>query len=124
MILTGDTIIKVIGDEFGVTEEAIRGPRRTEHLADVRQYCYYAFDILWPRVTQSAIAHYFNKDHTTVLYGIRAAARKLAENQSHKRRLDSCIEALGGHERGHCACGEIILGPPPANDRAGLGLSR
>ncbi len=123
MILTGDTIIKVIADEFGVTKEAIRGPRRTENVADVRQYCYYAFDLLWGRVTQGAIAHYFNKDHTTVLYGIRAAVRKLEANPGHKRRLNACIEALGGHERGRCSCGEAILALP-ANDRTSLELSR
>ena len=70
----GDTV-REISRQFGVEIPLLLGPRRTKRIAWARQaawwllYCHN--DLSYPR-----LGLWFNRDHTTVLYGVRAAERR------------------------------------------------
>ena len=68
-------VINEVSDATGIPVAAIRGPRRTAKLALVRQFAMYvAREETDAPITTIAAA--FNRDHSTVIYGIKAEAAR------------------------------------------------
>lgn len=96
-MITLDTIIRVVADEFGVEYGSILSRRRTEKISRVRQYCYFAAETIWSGATITSISRCFGRDHTTILYGIKKAKRNLKNNQSDFEKMQILFEAIVEH---------------------------
>lgn len=71
-------VINEVSDVTGIPVAEIRGKRRTKRLAMVRQFAMFvAREETDARLTEIAAA--FNRDHSTVIYGIRAEAARRAQ---------------------------------------------
>lgn len=68
-------VIAAVCALYGVTEEMLRGKRRTAYLARVRQIC--AF-LLRSRsgLSYPEIGHTLNRDHSTMIYACREIAAR------------------------------------------------
>lgn len=72
-----ESIINDYSRASGFTVEDLCSPKRTRAIAHVRQDCMLAIR----RSTSlglSQIGQFFNRDHTTVMHGIRASEKRLA----------------------------------------------
>lgn len=68
-----------VANHYGLTWDEILGPAREHRVAHPRQE---AFALIWAqgRLSLPAIGRRFNgRDHTTVLHGVRAHEKRLAE---------------------------------------------
>lgn len=83
MIRTDPTMAEIaaqVAAERRISVAELKGGRRDAFLAQARQ------EAMWrmreqDRWTLPQIGRFFNRDHTTVLHGIRAYARRLEEKQ-------------------------------------------
>lgn len=89
-----ESIIRVIADEFDVEYNLVRGSRRTKEISLVRQYCYFAIEKIWAGATIMSIARCFDRDHTTILYGIKKAKQNLEKRPSDFEKMQISLEAI------------------------------
>ena len=66
----------------GYSFDEITGHSRVRPLAYCRQDAYAAVRNAYPAAGVKRIAGYFNRDHATVLYGIRQSQRRAAERHA------------------------------------------
>lgn len=64
-------IMARVGKPFGVTPEMMQGPRRTRNIAWPRMAAMAAIRAEKPNLSYPAIGTLFNRDHTTILHGVR-----------------------------------------------------
>lgn len=62
-------IASQVSEATGVSVEDMRSPSRLRHHARARQYCFYFGRA--KGLSYAQIGRYFNRDHTTVMYGVR-----------------------------------------------------
>jgi chromosomal replication initiator protein len=83
-------IIEVVADRFGVELGDVRSPARGRNVAWPRQYAMLLARELTP-LSLPTLGHIFERDHTTVLLGIRAAEKRAGQD----RALSLKLEAIG-----------------------------
>ena len=73
-------IVNEVREKHGLTEEQLVSDNRQRHLIACRQEIYWRLsrETAW---SLSRIGHYMNRDHTTIIWGIRAHKRKLEAGQ-------------------------------------------
>ncbi len=71
-----DKIIEFIAKAFGVTDNDIRSNKRHANVVLARQVTMYVINEV-TNLTLQEIGSYFNQTHTTVLYGINQAKKKM-----------------------------------------------
>ena len=79
MRLSVPAIRKVVEKFYGISEKDTRGPQRTRKLVRPRQIAMYLARELTPASLPRIGIHY-GRDHTTVLYGCRVVAKRLAKD--------------------------------------------
>ena len=88
-----DTIINVVADYFSLTEEDIKGPRRSRELAVPRQIamflCRDLANISFPRIGEA-----FHRDHSTVLHGVEKVDEELKKDVTLASQVDDLRRRL------------------------------
>lgn len=72
-----EEITQAVSEETGIPVEDIKSIKRTQDIARARQYCFYR--ARQHGFTLSQIANEFNRDHTSVLHGVRRIKELLSE---------------------------------------------
>ncbi len=70
-LLTAAQIIQAVGDEFGVTVEAIKSERRTNLLVAVRRRAIVRVFLAKPKASLPMIGKWFDRDHTTIMWSLQ-----------------------------------------------------
>lgn len=74
-------VIDAVATHYDVNRADLVGPRRMEPLAQRRQIAYFLAYRLCPEASLPKIAQAFGKrDHTTVMHGCKAVAKRLEAN--------------------------------------------
>lgn len=70
--ITGGAVVEFVAMRYGVSPEALAGPRRANPLTRARQFAMYAMRLLCPHLSYPAIGRLLGgRDHTTILHGCR-----------------------------------------------------
>tara|TARA_R110000782_G_scaffold134739_3_gene227086 strand:+ start:406 stop:849 length:444 start_codon:yes stop_codon:yes gene_type:complete len=81
------SIVQVVARFFGVSEGHLFGRARTRACAEPRRVAMYLMREE-TSMTLSAIGRMFNRDHTTVIYGVQTVKDEIMRNPSFARNLD------------------------------------
>ncbi len=85
--ISANDIVRVVGDFYNVTDEELRGSRRTRRIAQPRQVVMYLMreetDASLPQIG----AELGGRDHTTVLYGYERVRARLEQENQFKREV-------------------------------------
>lgn len=93
-MITVGHIINAIYTETGHTPELLRGPRRSRPLAYSRQYAFLLAYELCPHLSLVTIARAFNRDHTTILWGLKQARERLRRDPNLERWINGIQRRL------------------------------
>lgn len=93
-MITIGHIINAVHIETGYAPEMLRGPRRCRQLAWARQYAFLLAYELCQQSSMVMIGRAFNRDHTTVLWGLKQARKRLRADPSLERWLDGIQRRL------------------------------
>lgn len=77
--LPAKAIATVVADFYGIDLAAMLGPRCGRYLAHPRQIAMYLIYELTP-LSLPMIAKFFQRDHTTIMYGVRITNARIARN--------------------------------------------
>ena len=86
-------IIRAITVAFDLSEEDLMSKRRTRFLAYTRFAAYYCFQKLTP-CSLMEIGRIFDRDHTTIMYGISRVEQIRMENPEYDKRISSVLTGL------------------------------
>ncbi|WP_226552963.1 helix-turn-helix domain-containing protein [Celeribacter naphthalenivorans] len=78
-INTASAIATRVAEKYGITLGDLRGPERTRNIAHPRQEAMAAIRAARPDMSLPQIGRFFNRDHTTVIHGIRAVEKRAAQ---------------------------------------------
>ena len=89
-------LIRDVAEQYGLTPEDIQASSQKATIAHPRQHVYYAL-YATGRCSLSMIGSWFNKDHSTILHGIRRHARRfnLPVPEYPRMHIDSRVCANG-----------------------------
>ncbi|MBI1682359.1 helix-turn-helix domain-containing protein [Caulobacter hibisci] len=76
--ITMPIVLEAVSGAYGVSVEELRGPKRQRRISLARQHAMWLMNGL-PHLSLPMIGRFLNRDHTTVLFGIRAHERRVAE---------------------------------------------
>jgi chromosomal replication initiator protein len=93
-MITFERIIGQFAKDFGYQVDELKGERRTAPLATVRQLSYMACINLLPKMSVTSIGRRYDRDHTTILHGLKAAQKKLQDNPDLRNRYIATCEKL------------------------------
>lgn len=82
--------------EYGVTFNELVSQRRWAKLSFARQVAMYLCKKLTAKSLPEISRLFGNRDHTTVLHGVRKIERLLATDPELRARVDAIAESLGG----------------------------
>lgn len=82
------SILTAVAAEFGVTVDDLRGPSRRGCYAYPRQMVMYLGRNLTPWSLDRIGAELGGRDHTTIMHGVAAVTRRLAEDLDLVERLE------------------------------------
>ena len=91
-------VLDLVSDEFGVPREALARENRARELSHPRQVAM----LIAARhrgYSTPRIGRALRRDHSTVVYGIRAAEARAAQDPDLARRIDRVVEQLHQQER-------------------------
>lgn len=84
--VTPQNILDVVCENYGVTEEDLKGPARSQNISNPRQIGVYLIrDMLG--LSYEDIADMLNKRHTTVMYGYEQTKKKVNLNAEFKQQI-------------------------------------
>lgn len=90
-----DKIMELVSQEFGLPETAITGPSRTEEVTVAR------FAVMWLlrqqsdyRITLSRAGRMLNRDHGTIIHGVRRATEIMLLDKEYHRRVFSIMDKI------------------------------
>lgn len=72
-------IVEAVALRRGLTPAAIQAKGQTYVISHARQEVYYELRQLLPQPTLPMIARWFEADHTTVLWGVKAHTKRLEQ---------------------------------------------
>ena len=92
-IITPETIIDICSKYYQVKSEDIMGERRTKEISLARQVCmYFISEIL--NYSRLKTAKFLNKDHATVIYGIRQIENKIKNEPEFRNEIEKLKEDI------------------------------
>lgn len=92
--ITAQQVCDVVCEYFNVSEQELKGPRRTKDVAFARQVAMYALRHLTD-LSLAKIAEFFGKkDHTTVMHAEKTVEKSMTENANVKREVDDVLAKL------------------------------
>lgn len=92
-IITTDIIIESCAGFYSVKKEDILGKRKTKEIAKARQVSMYMMRELMG-YSQLKISKFFDKHHTTIMYGIREIENEMREDPEFNLQIKSLIEDI------------------------------
>ena len=93
-MISVQSVIREVAFRTGTTPDLLKGPRRSRPLAYPRQLAFLLSASLCPHTSIVKISKEFNRDHTTVLYGIKRAQTRLRENPALQKLADEICEQI------------------------------
>lgn len=93
--LPGEVVIAAVSREFDVSVDEMKGASRCQWASEPRQIAWMLLR-KWTRWTVENIGDEFNRDHTTVLYGVRKAQRRVRETKPLRMMLETIEDSLMG----------------------------
>lgn len=84
----------VVATAHGLTREHMRCESRARRFAVARQEAYYLARELTSHSLPSIGNQFGRRDHTTILYGIRKIAARVATDEKLAARLDACRQKI------------------------------
>lgn len=91
MRLTAERVIALVADEFGLMHNELRSDRRSRTTAAARFLAEWLARKLTTHSVNEIARAFGNRDHTTILYGIRQAEFRLKHDVTYRRR---CMNVL------------------------------
>jgi len=84
------SIVDFVATELDINPQKLKRPDRNRIYVQARNMCYF---ILLHQVgmTSVAIGHYFNRDHSTVLHGLRMHKNDYEQNETYKEKFDEIV---------------------------------
>lgn len=89
-----DEIVRAVGKFYGITHADLISARRTSHIVRPRQVAMYLSRMLTLRSLPEIGRRIGNKDHTTVLHGVRLIAARIEKDQSLRGEILSLTNKL------------------------------
>lgn len=86
-------IVRLVAKEYGVSEQDIRGKRRTKTVSEARQVCMWLARQMTDG-TFSSIGSYFDRDHATALTSINKIDRMSQNDRSFMYKLEHFQKAI------------------------------
>ena len=96
--ITIERIIKCVAEEFGISEEMIKGKRRKKEIVTARQVAMYLARELINMPLKEIGMNFGGKDHTTVLHAIEKIKRTMDHDIKLRKRVEKLMEKLEMHE--------------------------
>ncbi len=94
--ITKDMILNAVIDEFGFSENELKGKKRTQKLALARQTSMYLIRTLM-NLSLAEIGQFFGgKDHTTVIHAIEKIENLKKTDLEYRQRLERIINRING----------------------------
>ena len=91
--ITPDLIIRATAKYFRVSPEDIKSKRKTADLVNARQTAMYLCKVL-TNSSFTKIGDIFNKDRTTIMYGIKKIEEEINSNEDLKNLVDTLIKDI------------------------------
>ena len=89
-----DTVKNAVCKYFHITEEELTGKSRRKEYVVPRQYCFYLCEKYVKKATSIAIGREFEKDHSTVIYGINKVKDEINNKNQKTLTIIEDIKAL------------------------------
>jgi chromosomal replication initiator protein len=86
-MLTVTDIQRRVARHYGLPIEIMRSPRRTKDIARPRQVAMYLAKNM-TRCSWGQVARRFDRDHTTIIHGVRAVEERLRSDAELRRSVD------------------------------------
>lgn len=97
-MITIGNIINAITVETGFSSDHLRGPRRSRPVAHARQHAFLLAYELCPHLSLVMIGRAFNRDHTTVLWGLKQARARLKADEKLELLINGMQRRLRNNE--------------------------
>ncbi len=96
--LTMDHVIKMVCEHFGITEEEIKSSKKNANIAYPRQIAMYICYHYVEDITYKSIgAALGNRDHTTIMHGIKVINKDLSTKQETKLNVETLIKKINAY---------------------------
>lgn len=92
-VVTPDLVIRYVCRYYGVEEEPLRGRRRSKNISEPRQLAMYLIRQLTSTSLED-IGKYFNRDHSTVKYALRAVEAAITPGSEIERKLRDIMDNI------------------------------
>lgn len=89
-------IQQVVCEEYNISASCLLSQRRLPHYVEARQVAMYLCKQLTDRSFPEIGRRFGDRDHTTILHGIRKIERLLATDAALRARVDALAARLGG----------------------------
>jgi chromosomal replication initiator protein len=93
-ILVAD-IQRVVEETYGLPPKSMAGERGTWKVSHPRQIAYYLSRKLTKK-TYPVLGRLFNRDHSTVVFGVQQARRRIARDPELRDQVETIKERLAG----------------------------
>ena len=93
MAITPDLIIKIITDYYGVTMEDLRSKRKSRDISIPRQVSMYLLR-QYTDMTFDDIGDYLDKDHSTVMSGVRKIEKMIGQDPTTANTIDALSKRI------------------------------
>ncbi len=91
--ITPDYIVDACSKFFNIKKEVIMGERRTKEVATARQIAMYLLREL-AGMSHLKVGKYFDKHHTTIMYGINETEKRMASDEEFKETVETLIKDI------------------------------
>lgn len=95
IVVRDEEIIRVVCKHFNVTIAQLKQKNRKHGVVFARQVAYYLLSTVG-KSTCTKIGEYFNRDHTTVLYGTQAVRNYIDTDPARKKEIDLLRTKIAG----------------------------
>ncbi|MFN3387482.1 MAG: helix-turn-helix domain-containing protein [Allosphingosinicella sp.] len=110
-------VVLLVSSEFGVSRAELVSEHRGREIAHPRQVVMYLASQVTP-ASLPQIGRRLNRDHTTVMHGIRAVRKRMAEDPELAARVGRLRRALEPPEPLECEPAQLDFLPGPLFDFA------
>jgi chromosomal replication initiator protein len=92
--ITQNEILQIVANECDVTVEDILSKSRKQNIVDARYICFAAFKLRCGLSLQDIGKIVANRDHTTVIHGLRSFHDRYTVEQHYKNTVDRVFEQI------------------------------
>ena len=93
MTIKSTALAEIVADGFGIGTADLRGPSTASHCVVPRHFAFALHRVLLAH-SLTRIGQFYNRDHTTVLYGINRHGDRLAADADFRVTCDAVRESI------------------------------